>query len=167
MTSILISDWSRTPPRWRTRRCVRVTATRRPPPVTRDTCSQLVGELTSCMYLYSFYLISHFLFCPYVYFILPASDTQSSYSDYPSLSNDDHDPRYEHDNSAGTILTTLQTCKRCLTICVRRLRARAVRALGVPGVPPPDLGVEDGPEHEPRGAGAAVRPRQDPDPRPR
>ena len=49
VTSILISDWSRTPPRWRTRRCVRVTATRRPPPVTRDTCSLLVGELTSCI----------------------------------------------------------------------------------------------------------------------
>ena len=125
------------------------------------------GRRIDILYLYSFYLISHFLFCPYVYFILPASDTQSSYSDYTSLSNDDHDPRYEHDNSAGTILTTIQTCKRCLTICVRRLRARAVRALGVPGVPPPDLGVEDGPEHEPRGAGAAVRPRQDPDPRPR
>lgn len=37
------------------------------------------------------------------YFLLLASDTHSSYSDYTSLSNDDHDPRYEHDNSAGII----------------------------------------------------------------
>ena len=38
------------------------------------------------------------------HFLLLASDTQSSYSDYTSLSNDDHDPRYEHDNSAGIII---------------------------------------------------------------
>ena len=42
----------------------------------------------------------YFHFC----FLLLASDTQSSYSDYTSLSNDDHDPRYEHDNSAGIII---------------------------------------------------------------
>ena len=45
----------------------------------------------------------HFHFC----FLLLASDTHSSYSDYTSLSNDDHDPRYEHDNSAGIIFNIL------------------------------------------------------------
>ena len=42
------------------------------------------------------------LFC----FIL-ASDTQSSFSDYTSLSNDDHEGRYDHDAAAGIIFLVL------------------------------------------------------------
>ena len=49
-----------------------------------------------CTVSFLFYV----LFC----FIL-ASDTQSSFSDYTSLSNDDHEGRYDHDAAAGIIFS--------------------------------------------------------------
>ena len=46
--------------------------------------------------------IVQFHFYLFICFIL-ASDTQSSFSDYTSLSNDDHEGRYDHDAAAGII----------------------------------------------------------------
>ena len=43
-----------------------------------------------------------------------------------------------------------------------RLSPRPVRTSHVPGLPPPHLFLEVRPQHQPRGPGAPLRPRQDP-----
>ena len=52
---------------------------------------------------YGFIAITVSILLHYLTMLL-ASDTHSSYSDYTSLSNEDQENRFDHDNSAGTII---------------------------------------------------------------
>ena len=74
-----------------------------------------------CTVSLSFYL--------FICFIL-ASDTQSSFSDYTSLSNDDHEGRYDHDAAAGIIFIFPSLFSHILTNTLKPWNTLASPLLG-------------------------------------